>query len=154
MYQTGTDHARQFLKSGANLHNPEVFQEYFEKVFQLVNLDEKEVQKYRKAFDFPEVQKRFKLIDDNMVGVVVRPKGHEEKVAELLKRLRLKAGSPRLLHRVMRPFTVNLRRSHFQKAESDGLVRPASASLWEWLGAYDSIRGLLDKGPEPESLIF
>ncbi len=50
---------------------------------------------------------------------------------------------------------VNLRQKELAFARQRGLAIEVLPGLWQWLGKYDAVRGiLLDGMPDPESFIF
>lgn len=114
-------------REGFDLHDPGVFREYFELMYQLVDTDGKHVQEARLSLDYPEVAVRFRLIEDDTVPVIV---DYEEKDARrerdrgrLLERIRrdgmLRPGD----HRRLQPYTVG---------SSSGTLRRKSGGCRRW----------------------
>ncbi len=57
--------------------------------------------------------------------------------------------------RQLQPYMVNLHRNELASAQKQGILIEVLPGLWQWLGKYDSLRGiLLDGMPDPEHFIF
>jgi CRISPR-associated endonuclease/helicase Cas3 len=152
-YRTGLDTASSMLKAGCDLHDPGVYERYFSLLFQSVNLDVKKIQQFRERLDYPEVASRFRLIDEDTVPVIVRPKAHESTVDALLEKLQQQQESPRWLIRKLQRFIVAVYGSKLSGYEANGLMKPVATGLWEWRGEYDPLRGLVD-ALNPDQLVF
>jgi len=155
-YRSATDLARQILRPGTVPDNPTPLREYFRKFFPTQELDGKKIQELRALLNFPEVSRRFRLIDDTE-PVVVRYQPDREHVEELLVQARRKdmGFSPRRLFRNLQPYMVNVWRNEVASLEGQGLIQPVRPGLWEWLGHYDEVRGVggEQKGMEAERLV-
>src|SRR5439155_13287772 len=75
IYRTGTDTATSLLAQGHDLHDPETYRVYFQRLFQAANLDANRIQVHRESFDYPAVAELFRMIDDDTIPVVARPPG-------------------------------------------------------------------------------
>jgi CRISPR-associated endonuclease/helicase Cas3 len=119
-------------------------------------LDKKNIQSTRERFDYPQVAKDYRLIEDEGVSVVVRPRwgDHTAKVDRLLAAIRASSGLSRFLLRGLQPYTVSLRRWAFEKCNRERLVHEAMPGVWEWTGNYDRTRGLVDGPLPPEELVL
>jgi len=62
-------------------------------------------------------------------------------------------GSPMAIVRSLQPFMVNLRRRAFSQAEKDGLVRQVMPGVYEWLGKYDAVCGIVFGNIDPDNLV-
>jgi CRISPR-associated endonuclease/helicase Cas3 len=108
--------------------------------------------------DFPEVARRFRLVDDDTDDVVV-PYGDaqaQDAVKIAIDALKSKRGRARELMRRIHPYTVGLRSRDITRAASRGLVAPVIDGVWEWTGPaarYDQIQGLIGDGIDEELLI-
>lgn len=145
-YRTGADTTSALLR-GSNgqldLNDPATYERYFRRFYQGVDLDRERVQQVRKEFDYPEVAKRARLIDDDGVSVVIRyrdPDGPD--VGALLKELRNAPQRSREILRQLQPFIVSVRRNLLEHYVAEGLAVELAPGLWEWFGRYDDVRGL------------
>jgi CRISPR-associated endonuclease/helicase Cas3 len=86
-----------------DLFNPETYQTYFRRYFADLDADANQVTVSRLARDFPEVDKRFRMIDDQGQVSVVVPFGD---AAERIKAYR--AVPDRRTLRALQPFIVNV----------------------------------------------
>jgi CRISPR-associated endonuclease/helicase Cas3 len=156
-YRTGTDTTQVLLRaagSALNLHDPALYLDYFRRYYQGIDLDQKEVQRQRRAFDYPEVARRFRLIEDDGAPVVVRyPTGDAGVVDQLLGQLRQQPQRGRAIFRRLQPFVVNVRRGLLEQHASRGLATEVLPGLWEWHGKYDRVRGIGAGEPDLVSLV-
>jgi CRISPR-associated endonuclease/helicase Cas3 len=153
-YRTGLQTAQTLLAGGCDLDAPETSERYFRLLFQAVALDREGIQDLREGLDYPEVARRFRLIDDEGIPVVVRPRGHESAVDRLLGVIRGATETPRWAFRRLQRFVVSLRAQQVDRYRERGLLAPVVAGLWEWQGKYDPIRGLVDAGIDPDQLVI
>jgi len=154
-YKTGMETALSLLSDPtADLHDPNLYRTYFELLYQAVDLDKKGIQNLRQALDYPEVAQRFRLIEDDTVPVVVRPNKYRHEVDSLLSILRREAEVPRWTLRRLQPYIVNARSRFISDYDKQGLLQPIAPGLWEWLGGYDSIRGLVVANRDPAELVI
>jgi CRISPR-associated endonuclease/helicase Cas3 len=154
IYRTGIDTAATLLASGCNLHDPQTYELYFRSLFQAADLDAKGIQELRRAFDFPEVAARFRLIDDDSEPAIVGSGNWKEEVDRLLGMIQRRAITPLRAFRLLQPYVVNIRRSLIPTYQEDGLIQEFIPGLWKWLGGYDSVRGLMDKSRNPDTLVI
>lgn len=72
-YWAGLETARFLLEVRGTevLHDPSSYLEYFQRLYQKVDLDGRGVQQYREVLDYPEVAQRYRLIDRDTIPVVV-----------------------------------------------------------------------------------
>jgi CRISPR-associated endonuclease/helicase Cas3 len=154
-YRVGLDTAAAMLRRGCDLHDPQTYERYFTLFFQGVDLDREKIQECRAVLDYPEVARRFRLIDEDGAPVVVRPAGHEAAVDGLLDIIiRNAAVPPRWAFRRLQRYLVNVRSSQVATYEARGLLQPVAPGLWEWQGGYDPIRGLVDVARAPDLLVI
>lgn len=157
-YTSGAAIAFSLMKQdNFDFHNPAVFGDYFRRLYQVVNLDSKGIQPFRERLQFRDVAERFNIIEDDSVPVVVRyrgPSGADKEVDRLIEAL-IKGwqASPMVTIRKLQPYMVNLRRRELSKAEKDGLVRELQPGVWEWIGKYDVVRGLVFGNIDPDYLV-
>lgn len=154
-YRTGTDTALSLLGTeGFDFHDPTVYETYFNRLYQALNTDAENIQELRNAFNYKEVNNRFRMIEDSSIPVVVRYRGRDGKnqaVDEILSSIKYMPPSKAV--RRLQPYVVNIHRHFMQEYERDGLMQVLMPGLWEWLGSYDNIRGLVVAGINPESLV-
>lgn len=136
-YRKAFDETMILLKrSDLDWNDPSIFEDYFRRVYQGLNTDAKDVQKYRKVFDFPEVASRFKLIPDDTTPVVVQYDDSAREQIQRIRRYGLKAGAIRALQ----PYLVSLRNKEFQAHEE--LRELIAPGVWVWQGNYDRKKGI------------
>ena len=75
-YKVGMEKARLLLRENPaqRLHDPDLCRDYFKELYNAFRdkgLDSKEIQSYREVLNYPEVAKRYRLIDNDTVAVVV-----------------------------------------------------------------------------------
>lgn len=143
-------------RDGFDLHDPGVFREYFEMMYQLVDTDGEKVQEARESLDYPEVAARYRLIRDDTVPVIVdyqeRDARRERERQRLFERIR----SERMLrpgdHRRLQPYTVGLFEKDFE--ERKWAMQQLAEDVWMWTGGYDPVRGIMDVGDDPADLVW
>ena len=161
-YRTGTDEARILLQmiqdKSLDLDDPSTYSMYFGRLYQAVDLDSKHIQELRRNFDFPEVARRFRMIESGEVPVVVRyeaPEKGTKEVDELLGKLQhIKETPPRRLWRRLQPYTVNLPKRIFDKHLSNRLIREIAPGFHLWTGRYDAVKGLSEGPLNPEDFVL
>ena len=158
-YRTGTETARMLTgQAGFDFHDPKSYGRYFQMLYQTVDLDAKKIQGYRESLDYPETARRFRMIEEDGVTCVVRYKGHEgkddtvERLIGYLHKPQLEA--PRWLFRQLQPYLVNIPRRKVGEYERAGLVTLLVPGLYEWLGGYDTKKGLGSGPQNPEELVI
>lgn len=135
-YGKAVQRTRQLLQeSDLDLHDPIIFEEYFQSLYQIEKRDKHDIQELREKLDYPEVAQRFRLIDDNTMPVVIR---YNDDVREILKDISQRGlwSSDR---RKLQPYIVNLPHYQFQKTSTRTELVP---NFWVWDGTYDLIRGI------------
>ncbi len=147
-YRVGMEKARLLLGQTLpeRLHDPKMYQEYFEELFNTVETDTG-IQDYRKDLNYPEVAQRYRLIPEETVSVVVL---WEE------GRTRLDAfrENPSLQNwRQLQAYMVGLFRSQIQKKRSFLEAVQGFNDLYVWRGQYDCKRGLVEEYNDPSDLI-
>ncbi len=140
-YLVGADITKGLLMNGsADLHDPNLYQEYFRKYYEYPYLDYYDIQETRKSFNYPLVAEKFRMIEDDSTPVIVKYAPSwlvgEHPVDTLFKKISFSPNREYL--RALQPYTVNLLTHEFQKAQQKGLVRGVIPGVWEWQGKYDS----------------
>lgn len=126
---------RLLQESDLDLHNPGIFEDYFQSLYQIEQRDKHNIQDLRQKHNYREVAEKFRLIDDNTMPVVIRYNADVARVLAEIKRRGLWSSDRRKLQ----PYIVNLPRYQFQRSTTrTELV----SNLWVWDGVYDPIRGI------------
>ncbi|MGV3724900.1 MAG: CRISPR-associated helicase Cas3' [Actinomycetota bacterium] len=152
-YRVAMDSARRLLKLGEDLHAPEIFERYFQDVYGKVDLDPDKIQRCRERFDFPEVARLLRLIDDDTSPVLVPYGAAEAEIQALLDDVRRAPRITRELWRRAQPFLVTLRQTAFERFQNEGLIEMVALDLPRWRGHYDDRLGLRSLGFDPLELI-
>ena len=162
-YKRATQSTQTMLGAGQlDLHDPAVIQRYFTLLYQLEDTDRNEIQKKRSELEYPEVARRFRMIDDDTVSVVITTYGDREeqqRVISILDRLRGGLPSTRKVLRQLQPYTVSLWQSQAVKYLNRGFLSPknpdgVAPGLWEWTGDYGQQRGLSVIDISADKLVF
>lgn len=149
-YSTGTGLAGEFIQSNSDLHDPKVYENYFQRLYQAVDTDKEEIQKMRSSLQFSEVAERFRMIKDDTIPVVV---DYGEKVRELLAEIKKGDRLTRESMRRLQPFLVNIYVNQKSRLLKEGYLLEVVEGLYEWLGKYDSLCGLVEETRDVEDLV-
>ena len=156
-YRTATETARILLRSpGFDFHDPAWYAKYFVLLYQARDLDEQRIQELRAALNYPETARRFRLIDEDTVPVVVPYRGRDgtdRTVDDLLAAVRALGEIPQAVFRRLQPFLVQLWRREAEAQARVGQLEELRPGLWEWLGGYDALRGITDATGDPGALV-
>jgi CRISPR-associated endonuclease/helicase Cas3 len=156
-YTTATDVTRAMLGTvDLDLHDSATTAGYFSRLYGLISTDRERIQELRQSFNFPEVARKFKMIEDDTESVAVTYGTEDERAQaqRVLRDLRAGYGNPRLLLRQLQPYLVSLRKWQAGNYRGRGLLQPVAPGLSEWLGAYDPIRGITDRDLDPADLVI
>ena len=136
-------------------NDPAVAHRYFTRLFATLNLDAKEIQKLRKALDYPEVAAKFRMIDEETLSVVVRfgTVDEQKRAQQIVEALRRGVPNARSLLRQIQPWLVSVRVREAQRYAKQGWIAPVMDGLGEWMGDYDPVSGLLAQDPDPGVLV-
>ena len=156
-YASARDQTEMLLRrEGFDLHDPGVFREYFELMYQLVSTDAEGIQELRRALDYPEVAARFRLIEDNTVPVIVDYKERDERLEDrrqwLFGRIRREGALRPGDHRRLQPYIVGLFERDFE--ERKWAMQEIAEGVWMWNGEYDPVRGIVDVSDDPADLVW
>lgn len=157
-YRTGTDVTGSLLGRGdLDPDNPQISREYFRLLFTSVETDRERIQELREHLNYPEVAKRFRLIDDDTESVAITNYGSDAErrlVRRWLDRLDEGAPEARHLQRYLQPYVVSVRKRVAEKYRRQRLIKEIAPGLGEWMGDYDPVRGLQAKDPDPDRLVI
>jgi CRISPR-associated endonuclease/helicase Cas3 len=136
-YRKAVDETARLLKrENLNWDDPGIFEEYFRRLYQGLETDAQEIQKYRAELDYPEVATRFKLIPDDTTPVVIEYDDRARALINKIRRRGLKSGDLQALQ----PYLISLRNREFgQTEELRELIAPG---IWLWQGNYDPLKGI------------
>jgi CRISPR-associated endonuclease/helicase Cas3 len=159
-YRRATQTTNTMLNIGdLDMNDPHSVQHYFRRLYQLEDTDRDQVQKKRRELDYPEVARRFRMIKDDTVSVVITHYGTAEerqRVQSILDGLRAGAPPTRQRLRRLQPYTVSLWRGQALAYQRDGFLSSdeVAPGLWEWLGQYDLVRGLSATDMDADQFVF
>lgn len=141
-------------RPGLDLHDPDIFREYFRLLYQDVPTDHASIQKLRREFDYPEVSQRYRLISDPTTSVIVRyPKddARQKELEDLLRRIRrtgIRGGD----HRRLQPYAVSMFEHEFESRRE--YTEEIAGGVFIWNGDYDDLRGIRDVSLDPADLVY
>jgi CRISPR-associated endonuclease/helicase Cas3 len=148
-YKTGFELAKLLLERNPaeRLHDPELYREYFQSLYRCVDTDKRDIEPDRMAMDYPEVARKYRLIDDDTVAVVVPYGDSAARLADWEK------WPSREAWRSLQPFIVNLYQFEASRFEAEGWLKKLAGDLYYWLGGYDHLRGIEAVSLDPADLI-
>lgn len=158
-YRSAIDTTRRFIPARLDeVGTPELQGEFTRAYFGIVGtdvIDSKKnirLQKLREELNYPLVAQYSTLIDEETVSVVIHSYAPDE-VEALLRSLAF-GKSPRLVARMLGPYSVSLRPLELAKAMREGLVEMHDSGFHLWKGPYDAQVGI-GRGAifEPEELM-
>jgi CRISPR-associated endonuclease/helicase Cas3 len=154
-YKTATGTCISLLRSGADLDSPQIYAEYFRRIYQGQDTDKRRIQSAREGLQFTEVAKRFRMIEDDTQSLVVNYYGLDGKDESQNSILSKVQHLPfRQILRQLQPYLVNVRTHLFGKLEQEGWTDELAPGIHKWLGEYDSRRGIVTDEIDPEKLIY
>jgi CRISPR-associated endonuclease/helicase Cas3 len=149
-YKTGIEKAKLLLMPPcdiAELHNPELYRIYFEKLFADVDTDKKKIQSHRVVLDYPTVDSEYRLIEQNTVPVLINSESTTKRLKEW------KYHPCRRTWQRLQPLLVNMFDYEVQKLKAEGWLEPISEGLYLSFGMYDRLKGLVPAIYDPSDLI-
>ena len=145
-YRMATQTTMGMLSAGPpDLDDPETVAGYFRRILPIVDTDRERIQESQKALDYPEVARRFRMIDDSAMEVTVPRYGTPEEqgmVQAALEQLRHGTPEARRLLRRVQGWTVQIYGNQAAAMERSGLIAEVMPGLYEWMGAYDPVKGI------------
>jgi CRISPR-associated endonuclease/helicase Cas3 len=158
-YRTATDLTAALIGSAdLDPDDPTVARRYFQQLFATLELDREGIQKLRANLDYPEVARRFQMIDDQTEDVIV---AYGDEAAQRMVRAaidHLQCGLPgtRTILRRLQPYLVSIHKHTADQYRRQHLIEPIAnlPGLGVWLGTYDPIRGVTGADIDRELLVF
>lgn len=149
-YKMGTGISRDMLARGVDLLTVDATRIYFDRLLQGVasGVDPEGIAVCRQRLDYPAVDDRFRMIDEETVGVLV-PYGDFDPAALVPPS---SAAEARRLLRELQRFVVSVRRDIYERALKESIVRELEGlPIGSWEGGYDPDTGLVPHaGPGSE----
>lgn len=148
-YKTGLEKAKLLLMQYdiSELHNPELYRIYFEKLFADVDTDKKKIQTHREVLDYPKVDSEYRLIEQNTVPVLINCDSAAKRLKEW------KRQPCRRTWQRLQPLLVNMFDYEVQKLKAEGWLEPISDGFYRSFGLYDKLKGLVPAIYDPSDLI-
>jgi len=137
-YRTATHLARNTLRRGIELHDPGVWDRYFRRIYQGVDTDTNHVQPLRSQFNYPEVARQFRLIDDGQQDVIV---AYDNRARILIARIKAEGELRRGDLKRLQPYAVGLYPRDFDKSAAER--EEVAEGVWVWNGQYDKKKGVI-----------
>lgn len=152
-YRTAISHAAMMLAHSIDFHDPDLFREYFRRLYRDIETDARDIEGLRERMDFPEVARRFKVIHEDTVQVLVPYDA--DVLSAVCEEARIHGHVGRDLWRQAQRHAVALHRRDFDSAFRDGLLYEVvpGTGLYRWVGAYDPVLGLSSEGADPADLV-
>jgi CRISPR-associated endonuclease/helicase Cas3 len=144
-YRTASDEARLLLARGSvDFDDPTVCERYFARLYQGVNTDGRGIQKDRRERHYPDVARKFRMIDEETVPVLV-PYDEEREEFDALCAWAQRGPVSRAFWRRAQPLVVSLYQKDFEEATRAGAIEEiVPEQLYVWRGEYDPVTGLGD----------
>jgi CRISPR-associated endonuclease/helicase Cas3 len=151
-YRSGADATRTMLNADPelDLHNPATYERYFQRLYQAVTLDAKEIQTKLARLAYEDVAREFHLISEDSVSVAIPWQDGERLLQEAEHRPFL----GRDFMRKLQLYLVNIHRWQHEQALTDGRCKEIIEGLWRWNGSYDAQLGLIPEGHQGQDLMI
>ena len=132
-YFAGFQKAKMMLDENdiKTLNEPQIFTEYFKRLYGDLDLDESKIQVHREALNYPKVARLYRLITDITLPVVVRHGDYEKQLKNW------KIHPSRKTWRQLQPFIVNVFEYEAGPFIHDGIMEDLGNGLYLWNGKYD-----------------
>ena len=151
-YRIGLEKARLLLSDNDSekLHQPEIYQIYFQRLFADIDPDKKRIQRLREQLDFPEVAKNYKLIEQDTVPVLINSKSVEKRLKQW-KEKPCKATWQRLQPLLVNMFDYEIKRDMGWVEQISLNNKPID--FYRSNGKYDQLKGIVHAFDDPSDLI-
>jgi CRISPR-associated endonuclease/helicase Cas3 len=153
-YPEAVDITRMMINQGElSIHNPSHVQKYFNYLYE-GDRDPNDIESLRRKLDFPEVNNRFAMIDDQTTAVLVP---YNEEAEILFDELIHQHGFDRNLMRQLQKYQVGLYPYEFNEAKQTGSIMEIwpGANIWQCRKTcYLPDVGMVIQTPEPEDMII
>ena len=149
IYRSGRDMA-EVLRGypGFDPDDPQVVRRYFEQLFGVaVNPDREGIQQLRERLKFPEVARKFRMIDDSYDVIVDYSSDGDSPVSDLIESLRSGTRPVREVLRELQPWMVSLSVHAANECKQHRWITELLPNVGEWNGRYDSVRGIVAEDP-------
>ncbi|MEN6437001.1 MAG: CRISPR-associated helicase Cas3' [Syntrophobacter sp.] len=118
------------------LHHPEIFEEYFARVYSDIDLDRFRIQALRSELNYPAVEKAYRFMPYASYPVVVPFEKGMSRLQEWLK-------SPSILNwKKLQPFIVSLYEKETREYLEEGKIAEIHEGLFIWEADYDLQMGV------------
>lgn len=150
VYRAGRDIAEMVRRfSGFDPDHPNTVHQYFDWLFdRAVDPDENGIQALRDRLDYPQVEKRFRMIKDDTYDVVVDYPGAKLDAEAVVEKLRTRRVPPRRALRQLQPYMVSLRQAEANRLQAQGWIEAVIPGMGIWRGSYDLVRGIAMIAPD------
>ena len=155
VYRASTQITTSMINTGSlDPDDPAVVSAYFRRLYKTFKdpqgqLDTKGIQALRQDWNFAEVARRMRLIDEDTEDVIVQygDAKARAKVQAAIGDLRRQEGSARGALRRLQPYLVSVRARAAEQYRRQGWIEPvlpeSKLSIGIWHGLYDDTRGLI-----------
>ncbi len=142
-YQRAIDAARVMLRAGSDLHDPQLYEEFFQLYYNMLSDVGDEIQKRRRQFDFPGVAEMYKMINEDTVPLLVKQEALEdEKDKAAFSRVQAKGFATTEEWQRLQQFSVSVRASELAKLNPSALQMDWIPGLHVWGGYYHRDLGM------------
>jgi CRISPR-associated endonuclease/helicase Cas3 len=159
-YRAATGVTRSLIARGSfDPEDPATTTEYFSELFRTLGndyTDRERIQAHREGFHYGEVARRFRMIGDDTESLIITNYGSEaerQSIRAWIDRLATRGQEARFLLRRLQPYVVNVRRRVAEQYRGMGIVSQVLPGIGEWLGGYDSTRGITVEKFDAEDLV-
>lgn len=156
-YQIGIGITRKLAGEGPlDPDDPAVARRYFQLLYETLDADPARIQELRQKWQYPDVARAFRMIDDESDAVVVEYGTEQEqgRVRAMVEELRAGTPKARALLRHIQPYTVAMRRRELDHFGRQGLVSKVIDGVWQWHGEYDATQGVTGRDLPIDRLVF
>ena len=142
VYKTATGITKLFLDNPDNLQKPDIFFDYFNRLYSDVNLDKKDIQELRKSLNYRKVASEFKLIPDDTVNVIIENNDLVDELPVNINGIKKKEFISREEWRKLQPYLVSIRKYKINDLRKEGLISELIEDVYIWTGNYDEDEGI------------